>query len=222
MSMPCTMTSRLLVDVASDALLCSAGGKGAGVVAPHNPHPTTSLLRCLLASNRSNDLCGPYGTTRLSLDRSAAPFFSSNSALYPTASMVTAYISLNTTATVVPNTVATAFRSREGRPHSYCLHAEVVGHGQAPCRGGQPWPGYLQGEAAHNGSSPQGAATRGHSRLQPARKGLPPVASPAASRGDIAGRRGDRPLARRLPAAKGSRHLRRGSGSGGVLRVKEG
>ncbi|RRT50233.1 hypothetical protein B296_00003278 [Ensete ventricosum] len=78
MLMPCTMTSHLLVDAMSDALLCSASGKGAGVVAPHNPHPTTSLLRCLLASNRSNDLCGPYGTTRLSLDRSAAPFFSSN------------------------------------------------------------------------------------------------------------------------------------------------
>ncbi|RRT50235.1 hypothetical protein B296_00003279 [Ensete ventricosum] len=209
--------------------------------------------------------------------------------------MVTAYISLNTTATVVPNTAATAFHSshiqphtteiegpcffyrchavtspspvvisllpcrlfmmallphqlfpspsnspsstdalpnlqplssqasdREGRPHSYCLHAEVAGHGQAPCKGGQPWPGYLQGAAAHNGSSPQGAATRGHSRLQPARKGLPPVASPATSRGDVAGRRGDRPLAGQLSAVKGSRHLRRGSGGDAALRVKEG
>ncbi|RZS24228.1 hypothetical protein BHM03_00057284 [Ensete ventricosum] len=50
------------------------------------------------------------------------------------------------------------------------------------------------------------AAAHGHSRLQhDARKGLLPAAIPAASR------RGGHPLARRRPAGKGSRHLRRGS-----------
>ncbi|RRT31367.1 hypothetical protein B296_00032929, partial [Ensete ventricosum] len=33
----------------------------------------------------------------------------------------------------------------EVQPHACCLHAEVAGHGQAPYRGGRPWPGYLQG-----------------------------------------------------------------------------
>ncbi|RWW01875.1 hypothetical protein GW17_00035065, partial [Ensete ventricosum] len=60
------------------------------------------------------------------------------------------------------------------------------------------------------------------SRQRPARKGFPPAASPAAIRGGDAGRRGGRPLAGRLPAAKSSRRLRRGSGGGGTVRVKEG
>ncbi|RWV83061.1 hypothetical protein GW17_00055382, partial [Ensete ventricosum] len=48
---------------------------------------------------------------------------------------------------------------------------------------------------------------RGHNCLQRgARKGLPPAASPAASR------RGGRPLARWLPAGKGSHRLHRGCG----------
>ncbi|RZR93238.1 hypothetical protein BHM03_00021686 [Ensete ventricosum] len=62
-------------------------------------------------------------------------------------------------------------------------------------------------------------------RQRSARKGQPVVASPqevAASSGGGAGRRGGRPLAGRLPAVKGSRRLRRGSGGGGAVRVKEG
>ncbi|RWW19421.1 hypothetical protein GW17_00016523 [Ensete ventricosum] len=127
----------------------------------------------------------------------------------------------------------------KGRPHACSLHAEVAGHGQAPYRGGRPWPSYMQGvvgygQARCKGRSPAGAAARKRrppagtvgygqptraSRQRPSCKGLPPRASPASSRGDGAGRRGARPLAGRLPVAKGSRHLRRGSD---VVRVKEG
>ncbi|RRT49528.1 hypothetical protein B296_00027442 [Ensete ventricosum] len=70
--------------------------------------------------------------------------------------------------------------------------------------------------------SPQGAATRGHSRLWPACKGLPPAASPIASRGGGSSRRSGRSLARRLSTAKGSRYLRMGSVDGDAMRVKEG
>ncbi|RZS21387.1 hypothetical protein BHM03_00054020 [Ensete ventricosum] len=45
---------------------------------------------------------------------------------------------------------------------------------------------------------------------------MPPVASPSASRGDGASRRGGRPLAEWLPMGKGSRRLRRGSSDGGA------
>ncbi|RZR73297.1 hypothetical protein BHM03_00022525 [Ensete ventricosum] len=45
--------------------------------------------------------------------------------------------------------------------------------------------------------------------------------SPTASRGDCVDRRGGRPLAGRLTAAKGSRRLRRGSDDGDAVRVKE-
>ncbi|RRT33484.1 hypothetical protein B296_00032470 [Ensete ventricosum] len=85
-------------------------------------------------------------------------------------------------------------------------------------------------------TSPQGAATYGQAtrggclrctcigggRQQPARKGLPPAASPAASRGGGVSRRGGRPLAGRLSAVKDSHRLRRGSDNGGAVRVKEG
>ncbi|RWV95038.1 hypothetical protein GW17_00042371 [Ensete ventricosum] len=56
----------------------------------------------------------------------------------------------------------------------------------------------------------------GHPRARPA------AASPAASRGSDAGRRGGCPLVGRLPVAKGSRRFRRGSDYGGEVRVKEG
>ncbi|RWW39686.1 hypothetical protein BHE74_00054957 [Ensete ventricosum] len=56
----------------------------------------------------------------------------------------------------------------------------------------------------------------GHPRARPA------AASPAASRGGDAGRRGGCPLVGRLPVAKGSRRFRRGSDYGGEVRVKEG
>ncbi|RWW15776.1 hypothetical protein GW17_00020369, partial [Ensete ventricosum] len=104
-----------------------------------------------------------------------------------------------------------ALSTGEGRPYACCLQTEVAGHGQAPCRSDRPWLGYLQG-----------ATTRGHDRLRPACKGLPPAASPAANRGGSASRRGGRPLAGWLPIAKGNRRLRRGSGDDGAVRVKEG
>ncbi|RZR82141.1 hypothetical protein BHM03_00008504 [Ensete ventricosum] len=73
-------------------------------------------------------------------------------------------------------------------------------------------------------SEPGALAARGHTSLQRdackggrllgARKGLPPVASPAASRGDSAGSKGGRPLAGWMPTGKGSRRLRRGSNGG--------
>ncbi|RZS23458.1 hypothetical protein BHM03_00056399 [Ensete ventricosum] len=80
------------------------------------------------------------------------------------------------------------------------------------------------GAAARKGRPPTGMASCGQpagaaasdqlaraSRQRPARKGLPPADSPVASKGGSAGRRGGRPLAGRLPVAKGSRRLRRGS-----------
>ncbi|RZS20431.1 hypothetical protein BHM03_00052945 [Ensete ventricosum] len=45
-------------------------------------------------------------------------------------------------------------------------------------RGGRLRLGPLQGATAHEGSSPQGVATRRYDRLRPARKGLPPTAKP--------------------------------------------
>ncbi|RWV77232.1 hypothetical protein GW17_00061966 [Ensete ventricosum] len=124
-------------------------------------------------------------------------------------------------------------RGRGGHMHAVCMQrwlatarppVGVAGHGLATCkgrptaarppaRGSRWWP--LVGMAA----SDQPARA---SRWCPTRKGLPLAASPAASRGGGAGRRGGRPLAGRLPTAKGSRHLRRGNDSGGVVRVKEG
>ncbi|RWV90886.1 hypothetical protein GW17_00046871 [Ensete ventricosum] len=54
-------------------------------------------------------------------------------------------------------------------------------------------------------------------RLQGARKGLSPVASPAASKGDSADHRGGYPLVGWMPTGKGNRRLRRGSsGDGGT------
>ncbi|RWW02617.1 hypothetical protein BHE74_00010625 [Ensete ventricosum] len=52
------------------------------------------------------------------------------------------------------------------------------------------------------------------------RKGLPPAASPATSRGGAAGYRGGRPLAGWLPIAKDNRRLHRGSGDDGAMRVE--
>ncbi|RWV77016.1 hypothetical protein GW17_00062215 [Ensete ventricosum] len=99
-----------------------------------------------------------------------------------------------------------ALPAGEGWPHACCLHAEVAGHGQAPYRGDRPWPGYLQGVAGC-GQAPC--------------KGLLPADSPIASKGSDASRRGGRPLAGRLPATKGSRHLHKDSSDGDVVRVKE-
>ncbi|RRT85267.1 hypothetical protein B296_00001241 [Ensete ventricosum] len=62
-------------------------------------------------------------------------------------------------------------------------------------------------------------ARRG-SRLQGTNKGLPPAASPSATRGRNADYKGGGPLAGRLSMGKDNRRLHRGCGSG-VLRVKE-
>ncbi|RWW53938.1 hypothetical protein BHE74_00039525 [Ensete ventricosum] len=65
----------------------------------------------------------------------------------------------------------------------------------------------------------------GHPRAQLAAaspQGLSLADSPAASRCGGTGHKGGRPLARRLPTAKGSRRLRRGSDDDGAIRVKEG
>ncbi|RZS21115.1 hypothetical protein BHM03_00053706, partial [Ensete ventricosum] len=64
--------------------------------------------------------------------------------------------------------------------------------------------------AAHGHTRLQRDAHKG-GRLQCARKGLPPAASPTASRGGATDRRGCCPLAEWLPTGKGNRHLRRGS-----------
>ncbi|RRT50464.1 hypothetical protein B296_00004167 [Ensete ventricosum] len=68
----------------------------------------------------------------------------------------------------------------------------------------------LRGNSQH-GRQPLAARRPPRGRLQGARKGLSPAASPATSRGGGAHRRGGHPLARRLPI-KGSRPLRQGSG----------
>ncbi|RWV80557.1 hypothetical protein GW17_00058156 [Ensete ventricosum] len=72
---------------------------------------------------------------------------------------------------------AKALPARVGWPHACYLHSEVAGHGQAPCRGGRPWLGYLQGvagcgQAPCKGRPPVGAA---------ARKGRPPAGTATAS-----------------------------------------
>ncbi|RZS22605.1 hypothetical protein BHM03_00055411 [Ensete ventricosum] len=78
----------------------------------------------------------------------------------------------------------------------------AANHGWLPTRGGRLRSGPLQGAVTC--------------------KGLPPAASPAASRGDCAGHKGGRHLAGRLSAAMGSRRLRKGIDGDGTVRVKEG
>ncbi|RRT31312.1 hypothetical protein B296_00053053 [Ensete ventricosum] len=80
------------------------------------------------------------------------------------------------------------------------------------CRGCWPQPGPLQVWSTL-------AWLRARGGYQWARR---TAASPAASRGDDASHRVGRPLAGRLPAAKGSHRLRRDSGNGNAVRVKEG
>ncbi|RWW40865.1 hypothetical protein BHE74_00053687 [Ensete ventricosum] len=69
---------------------------------------------------------------------------------------------------------AKALPVREGRPHACCLHAEVASHGQAPCRGGRPWPGYLQGVAGCGQAPCKGwlhVGAEAHKGQQPTRGG---------------------------------------------------
>ncbi|RWW30959.1 hypothetical protein GW17_00004445 [Ensete ventricosum] len=68
--------------------------------------------------------------------------------------------------------------------------------------------------AAPAGAAGCRAAPARGGHQQPARKGLPPMARATASWGNGAGRQGGRPLARQLPAGKGSRRLRRGDNGG--------
>ncbi|RWW01322.1 hypothetical protein BHE74_00057637 [Ensete ventricosum] len=108
----------------------------------------------------------------------------------------------------------------------------MVGCGQPAAR--RPQRGRLKGDVRKwrpPVASPQGAtandqaarggcprcACKGVGRQRPAHKGLPPAGSDAANKGSAAGRRGGRPLAGQLSAAKG-----RGSDGSGAVRVKEG
>ncbi|RWV79072.1 hypothetical protein GW17_00059855 [Ensete ventricosum] len=101
----------------------------------------------------------------------------------------------------------------EGRPATTSPYAGSATHGQAAARAslqGKSTP--LAGAAACRGGSCENTylqrdACKG-GRLQGARKGLPPVASPVANRGSNVGRRGGRLFAGWLPACKGSRWLR--------------
>ncbi|RRT83928.1 hypothetical protein B296_00011433 [Ensete ventricosum] len=71
---------------------------------------------------------------------------------------------------------------------------------------------------------PTGATSHGLATCKgrPARKGLPPVESLAANRGSDVDRRGDRPLVGRLPVAKGSHRLHRGSDGDDAEEVRRG
>ncbi|RZS27797.1 hypothetical protein BHM03_00061322 [Ensete ventricosum] len=80
--------------------------------------------------------------------------------------------------------------------------------GAAARRGGACGHGWLRPAREH--SRLQCDARKG-GQLEGARKGLPPAASPVASGGGDAGRKGGYPLAGWLPAGKGNRRLRRGS-----------
>ncbi|RZS12324.1 hypothetical protein BHM03_00043747 [Ensete ventricosum] len=115
----------------------------------------------------------------------------------------------------------------------------AASHSQPLCRADHPWPGRGQGSQQRGGrlrpgparkggrrcsqgqqltgAALAGTAAREHTHIQrDARKGLPPVASPTASRGDGTGNKGGRPFVGWLPAGNGSRRLRRGSSSSGA------
>ncbi|RWV77451.1 hypothetical protein GW17_00061716 [Ensete ventricosum] len=111
--------------------------------------------------------------------------------------------------------------------------AQVAVASSQPARGCRSQPGRkgrlptarlqratARGAPARGGCPRRACKGGGHQR--PARKGLLPTDSPITSRGSDADRRGGRPLAGRLPIAKGSHRLRRGRGDGGAVRVKEG
>ncbi|RRT31669.1 hypothetical protein B296_00056806 [Ensete ventricosum] len=71
---------------------------------------------------------------------------------------------------------------------------------------------------------PQGAVTSSQpvraNWQRPARKGLSPVASPTASKGSDAGRKGGHPLAGRLPTARGHRHRQCMGGDDDAVKAK--
>ncbi|RWW45658.1 hypothetical protein BHE74_00048480 [Ensete ventricosum] len=111
--------------------------------------------------------------------------------------------------------------------------AGAAGYGKAPCKGGL-LPTVCRRSPAAN---PQGVTDCGfgtHRKVACGHRhrpqGLPPARAAAnngnACRGGARGGadcRGGRPLAKWLPAGKGSRRLRRGSsGGGGAVKVKEG
>ncbi|RZS14446.1 hypothetical protein BHM03_00046134 [Ensete ventricosum] len=108
-------------------------------------------------------------------------------------------------------------RGRGGHMHAVCMQrwlptarplAGAAGQGLATCKRRPP--------ASTVGCDQPARA----SQQQPAYKGLPPAASPVASRGGDAGRRGGRPLAGRLSATKGNRRLRKGCNGNGAVRVE--
>ncbi|RWW53534.1 hypothetical protein BHE74_00039978 [Ensete ventricosum] len=99
----------------------------------------------------------------------------------------------------------------EGRPPACCLHAEVAGHNQAPCMSDRPCPGHLQGAVGYGLLS---TTCRQPTDRGTVRKGYRLQGRAAANRGSAC--RGGRPLEGRLPAGKGSRHLRRGDNDGTV------
>ncbi|RRT31412.1 hypothetical protein B296_00052686 [Ensete ventricosum] len=93
--------------------------------------------------------------------------------------------------------------------------AGTVGHGLATYK----WRSITAKAPLHGGGrlrpGPlQGAATRGHGRLWPARKGLLPADSPTASMGGDTCHRGGRPLAGWLSVAKGNRRRLFNEGEG--------
>ncbi|RZR83068.1 hypothetical protein BHM03_00009616 [Ensete ventricosum] len=114
--------------------------------------------------------------------------------------------------------------------------ARAATYGQAGCRGNRLRPRPLtRGRLDATRASLQGlslieSAARRRSPIETATHKRLPVGAAAtrgttANRGGDAGRRGGRPLAGQLSTGKGSRCLRRGSGSdggGAAVRVKEG
>ncbi|RZS28750.1 hypothetical protein BHM03_00062387 [Ensete ventricosum] len=89
----------------------------------------------------------------------------------------------------------------------------AVGHGLATCKGR---PAAARPPAMGCRLQGQQPTRGGHPRARPV------VASPQGPTGSGQPARGCRPLAGRLPVAKGSCRLRRGNGDDDVVRVKEG
>ncbi|RZR85288.1 hypothetical protein BHM03_00012234 [Ensete ventricosum] len=115
----------------------------------------------------------------------------------------------------------------EGWPATASPHVGLATHGQAAAGCGQGQLARVAPACMAGCGQPAGVAVaRGHTCLQCStlkggrvygvRKGLPPVASPTASRGGDVDCRGGHPLAGWLQVGKGNRHLRRGSSNSGA------
>ncbi|RWV87360.1 hypothetical protein BHE74_00052374 [Ensete ventricosum] len=101
----------------------------------------------------------------------------------------------------------------EGWPATASPHVGLATHGQAAAGCGQGQLAREVGAARKGGTC---CSTLKGGRVYGVRKGLPPVASPTASRGGDVDRRGGHPLAGWLQVGKGNRHLRRGSSNSGA------